>query len=405
MITTVELPGPATLWTRWATLAAAITAIGHDDVWTVGESGAHHDDGGGNWSHLALIEGDRAVLYGYDHEYSDTVSADPPVDLLEDAPAWLPWDDLTALAADDQLGYVLWHDGTNWQRAGYPDGLDDGLTSTAAQVLDDNATLAELGEFVFEWGEHTVSGPEEQTDVHTAAVRVLRTATTGELDGDALAALLGRLTEVTLDLAAGLAVATRGGLTPGTQPPVVAAGTRPSTRRVRKLSDHEHDKLVWAAMHEETERERPEPVPTGELGALVTWLRGRAPAGDGRCSLQVYADSSSLSGQAGEHEPAKRPGEGTFGPFREMGDLVRRLREAEADDAYGRWLFLHVETTAQSFTVERFYDSWPSWWEDNGISGPWRSNLKTEVDARELPWRPSWTALLDPGVAYRPAAS
>jgi hypothetical protein len=80
---------------------------------------------------------------------------------------------------------------------------------------------------------------------------------------------------------------------------------------------------------------------------------------------------------------------------------VRRLRSAEADDASGRWLFLRVDTTAHGSTVERRYDSWPPWWQDNGIAGPWRGNLRTEVQAREQAWRPSWVALLDPGVAYR----
>jgi hypothetical protein len=154
-------------------------------------------------------------------------------------------------------------------------------------------------------------------------------------------------------------------------------------------------------MHDEPERARPDPVPTGELGALVTWLRGRAPAGDGRCSLRVYADGNSLAAQPGGPAPADRPGEGRFGAFGELSDLVRRLRAAEADESSGRWLFLRVETTADGVTAERRYDSWPAWWEDNGISGPWRAHLRTEVEARDQAWRPSWAALLDPGVAYR----
>ena len=403
VIITVELPEPALLWTRWATLAAALTAIGYDDVWSVDDTGAHHDDGGGNWSHLALVDGGRAVLYGCDHEYSATTHADPPVDLLDGAPDWLPWDDLTAHAADDQLGYVLWHDGTAWQRVGYPGGEDDGLAETAGSVLDQEATVAELADFVFEWGQHDPDTPAERADVRAAAVRLLEAGTRRELDGTALAALLGRLTEPALDAAAGQAVAMRSGLAPDTTVPETAAGRRPERRRVRKLSDHEHDRLIWAAMHTEPERERPEPVPTGELGALVTWLRGRAPGADGRCLLRVYADESSLAAQPGDLAPAERPGEGTFGAFRELSDLVRRLRNAEAAGPAGRWLFLRVETTTTGVTVERRYDSWPDWWEDNDVSGPWRSNLRTEVQSREPAWQPSWAALLDPEVAYRPA--
>jgi hypothetical protein len=67
---------------------------------------------------------------------------------------------------------------------------------------------------------------------------------------------------------------------------------------------------------------------------------------------------------------------------------------------YGAWLFLRVEATATGVSVERRYDSWPDWWKDDGISGPWRTNLQTEVTRRDERWRPSWTPLLDPGVAY-----
>ena len=40
MIVAVELPAPGLLWTRWATLAAALSAIGYDDVWSVDDTGA-----------------------------------------------------------------------------------------------------------------------------------------------------------------------------------------------------------------------------------------------------------------------------------------------------------------------------------------------------------------------------
>ena len=98
MLTDVDLPAPGLLWTRWATLAASLTGIGYADVWYVDERGAHHDDHGGSWARLALLDGARAVLFGYDRDHSETVDTDPPIDLVTGAPGWLPWDDLTALA-------------------------------------------------------------------------------------------------------------------------------------------------------------------------------------------------------------------------------------------------------------------------------------------------------------------
>jgi len=81
---------------------------------------------------------------------------------------------------------------------------------------------------------------------------------------------------------------------------------------------------------------------------------------------------------------------------------VRALRAAESDPRYGRWLFLRVEVSTNGVQVERRYDSWPDWWPDDGVSGPWRMNLQEEMDRRVATWRPAWTALLDPEVAYRP---
>jgi hypothetical protein len=320
MLTDVDLPAPGLLWTRWATLAAALTGIGYADVWYVDERGAHHDDHGGSWARLGLLDGARAVLFGYDRDHSATAEADPPIDLLTGAPDWLPWDDLTALAEADRLGFVVWHDQGRWSRVRYRDGVADGLVDTA-----------------------------------------------------------------------------------GARPPRIAPGHRPPMRRVRRLSHDEHDRLVWNAMHDADELRRPAPPATGALDALAGWMRERSPAGDGRCTVLVYADASSMSVQPGEHPPGDRDGERRHQAHHELTELARRLRNAEGDPRYGRWLFLRVETTATEVRMERRYDSWPDWWADDGVSGPWRTNLQEEMDARAQQWRPSWVRLLDPAIAYKPS--
>jgi hypothetical protein len=367
----VELAPPQELWTRWAALAAALTTVGHDDVWTAGPDGAHHDDHGGNWSHLSLIEGGRAVLYGYDHEYSDTVMHEPAIDLLAGAPDWLPWDALLPLAGTDELGYVYWHDGTGWARADYD--AADGLTATAGQVLDDDAALTELGEFVFEWGQHEPDTAAERDRVAGAGRALLAAARARRVDGTVLSAYAGK------GLEAGLAVAVAGGLTPEIDPPRVAAGRRPGTRAVRKLSDSAHDKLVWEAMKTAAERPRPAPAAGPELAAVQAYAREHGP-------VTFTMTNSSASGG----------GKGIgFEEFRRLQDLVRALRDAESHPEHGRWFFVRVEADA----VERRYDSWPSWFEDTGYSGPWRSDLAEEIGARAPQWRPEWTALLDPAIA------
>lgn len=401
MLTDVDLPAPGLLWTRWSTLAASLTGIGYPDVWFVDDTGAHHDDHGGSWARFALLAGARAVLWGYDRDHSRTAAADPPIDLLTGAPDWLPWDDLNPLAENDRLGFVVWHADGRWSRVRYREGVADGLVQVVGAVLSNENTLTELSEIVTEWGGHELRTPTERDEVRTAGEKLLTAATRGQVTGPAFERLLARVSESPLDVKAALFAAGRGGITSGTRPPRIAPGVRPPMRRVRRLSQGEHDRLVWSAMHDATELRRPSPPATGELDALVAWLQARSPGGDGRCTLLAYADSTSLSVQPGDHPPADRPGEERFALFHELTELVRAVRDAESDPRYGRWLFLRVETTASAVRVERRYDSWPVWWSDDGVSGPWRTNLQEEMDRRAPAWRPTWISLLDPAVAYR----
>jgi hypothetical protein len=403
MLTDVDLPAPGLLWTRWATISAALSGIGFADVWFIDDRGAHRDDRGGSWARFALLSGGRAVLYGYAREHSATAGSDPPIDLLTGAPDWLPWDDLTPPAENDQLGFVVWHTEGRWSRSRYRDGLGDGLTEVVGAVLSTGNTLNELSEIVTEWGRHDLRTPSECDEVRAAGERLLASAVRGEVTGSAFERLLGRLDDPPLDLRAALFAAGRGGITSGTRPPRIAAGERPALRRVRRLSPGEHDRLVWSAMQDASDRRRPPPAATTALRELIDWLRGRAPGGRGRCSLLAYADSTGVSAQPGEFPPAEQPGEDRLALFRELTDRVRALREAESDPSHGRWFFLRVEVSAGGVQIERRYDSWPPWWPDDGVSGPWRTNLRQEMDHRAAPWRPSWTALLDPEVAYRPA--
>lgn len=403
MLTDVDLPAPGLLWTRWATISAALTGIGYADVWFIDDLGAHHDDHGGSWARFALLDGGRAVLYGYDRDHSATARSDPPIDVLTGAPDWLPWADLTPLAEGDQLGFVVWHADGRWNRARYREGVGDGLTQVMGAVLSTENTLAELSEIVTEWGQHDLRTPAERDEVRAAGEQLLSAAVRGEVNGSKFERLLGRLTEPPLDLKAALFAAGRGGITSGTRPPRISAGERPALRRVRRLSQGEHDRLVWSAMQDAGELRRPAPPATEALDALVGWLRTRAPSGNERCSLLAYADATSLSAHPGEFPPAERPGEERFSLFHELSDRVRALRTAESDPRYGRWLFLRVEVSATGVQVERRYDSWPSWWPADTVSGPWRTNLQEEMDGRAHPWQPAWTALLDPEVAYRPA--
>ncbi|MEU4621367.1 hypothetical protein AB0G04_15530 [Actinoplanes sp. NPDC023801] len=382
MLTDVDLPAPGLLWTRWATLSATYTAMGRLG-WSIDERGAVRDRVDGSWARFALLDGRRAVLYGHHREDSATTRADPPIDLLTGAPDWLPWDSLSPLAERDGLGFVIWHENGRWSRVRYRDGLDDGMTALAGRLLTGESTIVALSRF----------GPR------AAAERLLFAAVRAEVSAGYFSDLL---TDPPPDLAAAMVTAVRGGLVPGSTAPRIDPGRRPPMRRIRRLSQGEHDRLVWSAMRDSVELSRRAPPTTAELDTLVSWLQDRAPRGDGRCSLLAYADATSFSVQPGDRPPADRPDEERYAGFRRLTELVRALRRAESDPRYGRWLFLRVETTATGVRVERRYDSWPLWWRDDGVSGPWRTNLSEEMDARLPAYRPSWVSLLDPEVAYRP---
>jgi hypothetical protein len=383
MLTDVDLPAPGLLWTRWATLSATCAAVGRVGMWSIDAQGAGHDHHDGSWARFALLDGRRAVLYGHDHEHGETTRSDPPLDLLTGAPDWLPWDTLSPLAEQDRLGFVIWHESGRWSRVRYRDGLVDGMTDLIGSLLTGESTLLAL----------TRLGPR------AAAEQLLVAAVRTQVTESHFAALLAGEKP---DLGAAMAAAARGGLVPGTTAPRIEAGRRPPMRRVRRLSQGEHDRLVWAAMRESAELSRPAPPATAQLDDLVGWLQDRAPEGDGRCTLLAYADGTSFSTQPGSHPPADRPDEERYAAFRQLTELVRALRRAESDPRYGRWLYLRVETSATGVQVERRYDSWPLWWHDDGVSGPWRTNLQEEMDARLPAYRPSWVRVLDPEVAFRP---
>ena len=60
-----------------------------------------------------------------------------------------------ALVAADDLGFVLWHDGGGaaWTRVGYPGGVEDGMQEMVDWALDESATLTQLEDVVWEWGQ------------------------------------------------------------------------------------------------------------------------------------------------------------------------------------------------------------------------------------------------------------
>ncbi|QRX90498.1 hypothetical protein [Streptomyces noursei] len=133
-----ELPAPEELWAHAATLARW-SAEHPLPVHNYRVEGAvlRSEDVGNGWWALTRVAGGRAVLYGIDNDYSDTVGCSPPMDLLAGGPAWLPWDHLTPVVhGEEAIGFVLWWADGVWRRAPYPAALGDDGASTMVPADD-----------------------------------------------------------------------------------------------------------------------------------------------------------------------------------------------------------------------------------------------------------------------------
>ena len=193
----LDLPTPAEMRGRWAAFAAICATRGWGSSCFAGPGRWHYDDGGGNWADLHPV-GDRAVLIGNDHEYSDTYFrtaaeyfGEPETDLLAGAPDWWAPPAEAAMAAGEWVGFVYGFDG-GWSRAPYE--KSDGFTSVGLPALSDDACR----DLVIEFCENEVDG-----DVSPAAVAALLAA-----DGRITEAMIRAVADVPgWDPAAGVAAA------------------------------------------------------------------------------------------------------------------------------------------------------------------------------------------------------
>lgn len=147
-----DLPAAELLWARWAFVAVleATTAAEGRGVHRTGHwidrGGLHLDDCGSTWWTLARMGQGRFVLYGED-ESSGVKWHKPAIDMLAQAPDWLPYEKLRALLQGWELGCVYWYENGVWARAPYPQGLgDDGLDCGMGRFVDRGEVLGLLAD-------------------------------------------------------------------------------------------------------------------------------------------------------------------------------------------------------------------------------------------------------------------
>ncbi|MQS39668.1 hypothetical protein [Streptomyces katsurahamanus] len=138
-----QLDRPERMWERAVVLVLiAVTRIARPGFrLSDRELSCSHSNGG--WT-LALRPEGKALFYGQDVDCSETTyGGDKPVDLLVNAPEWLPVDRLRELNDSGELGYLYWWEEGRWGRAPYPGYVaDDGLIASCdgyAGIFDDRS--------------------------------------------------------------------------------------------------------------------------------------------------------------------------------------------------------------------------------------------------------------------------
>ncbi|MEO3974446.1 hypothetical protein [Streptomyces sp. CAU 1734] len=138
-----QLGRPERMWERAVVLVLISVTRTARPIFRLGdrELSCFHSNGGWN---LALRPDGRAMFYGQDVDCSDTTyRGEAPVDLLVNAPGWLPLDRLRELNDGYELGYLYWWEQGSWDRAPYPVHVeDDGLVASCdgyAGIFDDQS--------------------------------------------------------------------------------------------------------------------------------------------------------------------------------------------------------------------------------------------------------------------------
>jgi hypothetical protein len=139
----VQLDRPELMWQRAVVLVLIAVTRTARPVFRLGDRELSCSHSNGGWT-LVLRPDGKALFYGQDVDCSDTTyRGDKPVDLLVNAPGWLPADRLRELNESCELGYLYWWEGSCWDRAPYPAYvLDDGLAASCdgyAGIFDDRS--------------------------------------------------------------------------------------------------------------------------------------------------------------------------------------------------------------------------------------------------------------------------
>lgn len=381
-----DLPPLPDLWAR----AALLAALSPRPLHTADEHGViRFDDRGGSRCELVPVAGGRAVLTGTERSCDEHLYMG--VDPLAGAPDWLPWTWLADDEADRPPGLAYWWDGSAWGRIAYDDRVaDDGLSRLVEGLADDAAVREGIADALGAPGD---LAPE----LDALVADLLARARTAELTGEAVDRALSLYARCPgyrggLDARTVLSTAARLGLTPGSTPPALSAGSAAPVRP-RLLADFEAMAALWAGddLRRRTEIPgRPDPGPSPALDALVSWVRANAPGGTAVLLHERIGRNWGFAG-SGPEPLARRS------PLAEPMSLLNALYEAELHPEHGGWCFLRLEVAPARVGVLRAYDHWPSWFPADGHGWePESARAAGSTFAADLERRaPAWRHPLD----------
>lgn len=409
-------PSPELLWAHGGALAALVSgrAGSSGPLRLVGEALCFDDGGSSDWR-LAWCGRDRAVLLGYDRDSSDSTRYDKrPVDFLAGAPDWLPLDWIDDRRFRENIGYVYWWDGQEWEHAPYPDDWESDGASFSRYATTARA-VAEIVEMVFEgFAPEDGDGGDPSAAPGTA---LMEQARRGTIDTDTLAAVLGLLDALDeegdedgedaggdgggprWDAEAARETARLLGLTPGSERPrLTAAAGRPPRAPRPVISEREWSLLVGDAMARSPELDRPPVAAAPALERVVARVRDLGLAHPGAATLHY------------DFRGNRRITDGTGTLYKEydteLMECLAALREDEGDPERGRWLGLRLSVTRDGVEARRRFDGPP----DGGLGSTATDevgalhHLRREMDRRAPAWRPSWADLLSRDTLCLPPA-
>ncbi|MFF3072935.1 hypothetical protein ACFVSN_02235 [Kitasatospora sp. NPDC057904] len=123
-------PNPEESWLMGGVMSVLQTGIDVQLGYWAGEDELSHDDGSSNRWQLRWVDGGRAVLTGFDVDYSTERELD---ELLQGAPDWLPlrWSGLT-----DRIAFCYWWESGAgaWDCAPVEDDRGVGITDSLDRV-------------------------------------------------------------------------------------------------------------------------------------------------------------------------------------------------------------------------------------------------------------------------------